>query len=314
MRQLPEEITIEGPNFNAPAIYGNDQHYRLESSTDEIRTYRLEHSTSDDFHSDWPALLCITADSTNDIGLPAQIKVGDRTFYKRMSTSFTPELSSDDVGPCFDILSQLYDTVVTHELNLNVYKLLMESVLDLKQTGDLAMLDFGIGTGRSLITAYKNLEIKRRDLSRLSLSAVDLSQRMVGIATTNLWSQQLTVPCRVSDYAQMPFDSESFDAVIACYVTHYFPDGRPFREIYRVLKPGGILIFNAHRPRFWDLLSMPDRESELFAQIPSIRPPDENDMLYAARFQNISCSKVDVKYEEHGNMTERRVKIYHATK
>lgn len=46
------------------------------------------------------------------------------------------------------------------------------------------------------------------------------------------------------DAVDCPFASASFDAVFSSYVAEHFPDGpaRLFREIHRMLKPGGLLI------------------------------------------------------------------------
>ena len=43
--------------------------------------------------------------------------------------------------------------------------------------------------------------------------------------------------------AELPFESEQFDAVTAFETVYFWPDlPQCFREVYRVLKPGGTLL------------------------------------------------------------------------
>ncbi|MBC5785713.1 methyltransferase domain-containing protein [Ramlibacter sp. USB13] len=59
------------------------------------------------------------------------------------------------------------------------------------------------------------------------------------------------VEWQVADAMQLPFDDDSFDAVACQFGVMFFPDrGRAFAEMRRVLRPGGVLLFNA-----WDAIA-----------------------------------------------------------
>jgi SAM-dependent methyltransferase len=73
-----------------------------------------------------------------------------------------------------------------------------------------------------------------------SVTGVDFSSNMVGVAQNRFPD----ITFRQADAEQLPFDAESFDAVVANFVIHHL--ARPetvFREINRVLKPGGRFAF-----------------------------------------------------------------------
>jgi len=68
----------------------------------------------------------------------------------------------------------------------------------------------------------------------------DFSPGMLEDARRDLGEYQHRFKFEVVDAQSIPFDDESFDAVIANFMLYHVPD-RPkaFAEIYRVLKPGG---------------------------------------------------------------------------
>jgi SAM-dependent methyltransferase len=72
------------------------------------------------------------------------------------------------------------------------------------------------------------------------VTGVDFSSNMVEVAQSKFPG----ITFRQADAEQLPFDAESFDAVVANFVVHHL--ARPeavFREINRVLKPGGFFAF-----------------------------------------------------------------------
>jgi SAM-dependent methyltransferase len=67
--------------------------------------------------------------------------------------------------------------------------------------------------------------------------ATDLSPRMVELARGN------GVNAQVADVQELPFEDESFDAVIAAWMLYHVPDlERGLAEIARVLRAGGVLF------------------------------------------------------------------------
>jgi ubiquinone/menaquinone biosynthesis C-methylase UbiE len=82
--------------------------------------------------------------------------------------------------------------------------------------------------------------------ANVSIVATDLNRPMLELAAgigTNR-----PVEWREADAMQLPFDDDSFDAVVCQFGVMFFPDkGKAFFEARRVLKPGGVLLFNV-----WD--------------------------------------------------------------
>jgi len=72
------------------------------------------------------------------------------------------------------------------------------------------------------------------------VAGIDFSASMVEVAK----SRYPTLSFREADAESIPFDDESFDAVVSSFVVHHL--ARPetvFREVHRVLKPGGRFAF-----------------------------------------------------------------------
>ncbi len=98
------------------------------------------------------------------------------------------------------------------------------------------LLDMGCGAGHaSFIAAARVKEVVAYDLSVQMLAVVNDAALTRGI--TNLTTQQ--------GYAEaLPFDDDSFDVVISRYSAHHWHDvGKALREVKRVLKPCGVVIF-----------------------------------------------------------------------
>jgi SAM-dependent methyltransferase len=102
------------------------------------------------------------------------------------------------------------------------------------RTGTL--LETAAGTG--IVT-----EALAQALQGVTIVATDLNQPMLDHAAAK--SALSRVQFRQADALQLPFDNESFDAVVCQFGAMFFPD-RPtaFREVHRVLKPGGRFLFN----------------------------------------------------------------------
>ena len=83
-------------------------------------------------------------------------------------------------------------------------------------------------------------------LADVSIVATDLNQAMLDHASARGTSRP--VEWRQADAMHLPFDDEAFDAVVCQFGAMFFPDkGSAFAETRRVLRPGGVFLFNA-----WD--------------------------------------------------------------
>lgn len=83
----------------------------------------------------------------------------------------------------------------------------------------------------------------------VSIVATDLNQAMLDQASAT--GTKRPVEWRQADAVHLPFEDEAFDAVVCQFGVMFFPDKpKALLEARRVLKPGGVLIFNV-----WDRIS-----------------------------------------------------------
>ncbi|WP_436501892.1 class I SAM-dependent methyltransferase [Actinokineospora sp. HUAS TT18] len=107
-------------------------------------------------------------------------------------------------------------------------------------------MELGSGTGFFLLNLMQGGVIKKG-------SVTDLSPGMVEVALRNAKGLGLDVDGRVADAERIPYDDNSFDLVIGHAVLHHIPDiPAAFREIQRVLKPGGRFVFAGEPTKIGD--------------------------------------------------------------
>ena len=113
--------------------------------------------------------------------------------------------------------------------------------------------DFASGRGRDVLEIGVGMGCDHREWARAgprSLSGVDLTQRAVDFTREHLALDGLTTNLRVADAENLLFEDASFDLVYSWGVLHHSPDtARAFREVRRVLRPGGIariMIYHTH--------------------------------------------------------------------
>ena len=136
------------------------------------------------------------------------------------------------------------------------------------------------------------------------ITATDLNEPMINHAKTKLTDSRIT--WKVADAQTLPFDDQSFDALVCQFGAMFFPDKiKAYKEARRVLKPGGRYFFNV-----WDRIT--DNEfadvvtqalAEMFPSDPPIfmarTPHGHHDIariradLTAAGFSDISTEAKD---------------------
>jgi len=126
------------------------------------------------------------------------------------------------------------------------------------------VLELAAGTGiltTGLVEALPDAEI----------TATDLNAAMVGYASA-------LVPgatWRVADAMHLDFADDSFDLVTCQCGVMFFPDKvTAYREVRRVLAPGGLFLFNA-----WDTLETHEFEAALTASVAEVLPENSPDFL-----------------------------------
>ena len=125
----------------------------------------------------------------------------------------------------------------------NIYNALLERPSTLSLLDDvkgLKVLDLGCGPGE-----YAQWFLEQ---SVAELTCTDLSEEMVSLVTERFGS-------KLNAYAQdlaigLPNElDQSMDVIVCPLVLHYIEDLTPvFKEVQRVLKPGGYMVFSTHHP------------------------------------------------------------------
>jgi phosphatidylethanolamine/phosphatidyl-N-methylethanolamine N-methyltransferase len=100
------------------------------------------------------------------------------------------------------------------------------------------LLDVGVGTGLSFPLMPKNI----------SITGIDLSQKMLHKAEERAKSLRMqNVELIKMDATRLEFPDHSFDRVLAAYFVSTVPDPvAVVKEMQRVCKPGGYLVFLNH--------------------------------------------------------------------
>jgi SAM-dependent methyltransferase len=125
----------------------------------------------------------------------------------------------------------------------------------------VAVLELAAGTG----------VVTRAIASRLpssTITATDLNQAMIDHAATVGTSRPVT--WQQADATTLPFEDESFDAVVCQFGVMFFPDRhQAYTEMLRVLRPGGRVLFNV-----WDRIEYNDLATTVTDALTTMFPDD----------------------------------------
>ena len=102
----------------------------------------------------------------------------------------------------------------------------------------------------------------------VAIVATDLNQAMLDQASAV--GTRRAVDWRQADAMQLPFPDGAFDAVVCQFGVMFFPDKpRAFAEARRVLKPGGLFLFNV-----WDSIGENEFADAVTTALESMFPKD----------------------------------------
>ena len=105
------------------------------------------------------------------------------------------------------------------------------------------VLDVGCGAG---------VEVVRFARAGARVTGVDIAESAIALARQNVQQQGLSARLEVADGEHLPFADASFDLVFAHGVVQYTGDDRAMAaEIHRVLRPGGLAVFQGYNRISW---------------------------------------------------------------
>jgi ubiquinone/menaquinone biosynthesis C-methylase UbiE len=214
---------------------------------------------------------------------PANAQAGDEGI----------EMSDNRAVAFKGTLAELYDCYLVPMLFEPYAGILSDRVDGL---GPSNILELAAGTGVLTQLLARNLP------PGATITATDLSQPMLDIARTK--SGTTNVVWQQADAMKLPFMDDSFDLVVCQFGVMFFPDKQAsFREVSRVLRPGGRYMFV-----LWDnwkqmpaapLAIAADVVGELLDRDPSslVNPPyhDERTILAdlaSARFERVNIERI----------------------
>ncbi|TFW10221.1 methyltransferase domain-containing protein [Oxalobacteraceae bacterium OM1] len=124
------------------------------------------------------------------------------------------------------------------------------------------VIELAAGTG--VVTR----ELARRLPASVDIVATDLNPGMLEEAAARGTARP--VEWRQADAMHIPYGDESFDAVVCQFGVMFLPDKvRAFEEMRRVLRPGGMLLFNV-----WDAIEVNDFACAVTAAMAQRYPED----------------------------------------
>ena len=188
-----------------------------------------------------------------DIQTPEEIQRAVRAKYAEISCSAagrfrypTGRAGAIALGYDLSVLSDLPDDVLDTFCGVG-NPLALESI----HSGE-KLLDIGCGAGLDMILASRLVGPAGR------VCGIDLTPEMVEKARANFVRAGVNnANAVVAGSEAIPYDNDTFDVVISNGVLNLSPlKERSFREIFRVLKPGG-------RLRFADIVLKEDLPAEL---------------------------------------------------
>jgi SAM-dependent methyltransferase len=139
---------------------------------------------------------------------------------------------------------EFFDEVERHRYQQ--YAPWMPEVMGFADFPGKRLLEVGCGMGTDLLQFARG---------GARVTGVDLTPRSIEISRHHLQLYDQTGDFAINDAERLPFRDESFDVVYSNGVLHHTPDtAGAVREIYRVLRPGGlarVMLYHRHSWNYW---------------------------------------------------------------
>lgn len=160
---------------------------------------------------------------------------------------------------------------------------------------DLKVLDIGCGGGYTCEYMAKK---------GAAVSGIDLSDISIETAKTHAKEFGLNIDYRTGKAENLPFEDDTFSVITCVDVLEHLEDvAKVIAEVKRVLKPGGIFLFDTINKTFKSKLIMIWLLEYIKKEIPKgthdwsmfIKPMQMTDYLEKKGFMNIELAGFDVK-------------------
>jgi SAM-dependent methyltransferase len=178
-----------------------------------------------------------------------------------------------------------------------LYERYMVPMLFTPYAEDLAMRAAGTDARRILETAAGTGVVTAAILAAMpdaEIVATDLNQAMLDVAAARIDSPRATF--QAADAQALPFLDGAFDAVVCQFGVMFFPDRiGAYREVHRVLKPGGTFLFNA-----WGRVEENALTAALAGAVEESFPCDPPDFFRRVPFGYHDVARIEADLEEAG--------------
>ena len=143
------------------------------------------------------------------------------------------EAMFDNIAPAYDLMNRLMTLGIDRLWRNRAIKLIAKNRHSVRY-----ILDVASGTGDLAILMARRLE-------PVSITAVDLSTEMLEVGRSKTAAAGLAdlITFSRADCLQLPFPDDTFDCVTAAYGVRNFENLEAgYREMFRVMRPGGCLM------------------------------------------------------------------------
>ncbi len=167
-------------------------------------------------------------------------------------TKVTPYNNSkskkEQVTTMFDNIAASYD-FLNHSLSLGMDNVWRKIAIKKLTNKPATILDIATGTGDFAVSAAK--------YTNAQITGIDISQGMLDVGIKKIAQKKLTsrITLQKADCENLPFDSNSFDAITAGFGVRNFENlEKGLSEMYRVLNTTGMLaILEPSTPKYFPL-------------------------------------------------------------
>ncbi len=174
---------------------------------------------------------------------PKSLVLEGKTYHRFMDFIYIPtppsKLSFDEVIELCELRLEFAETIIDKGVHRAVVNCMVETLKishpEMVGRSAIEILDFGCSTGLA------SEEFRAAWGTACNVTGLDVSKRAVATARS-----RGTHAVVATNEGAFPFPTSSFDVVIAVFVFHFQVHESRIKEILRVLRPNGFLVFNLY--------------------------------------------------------------------